>query len=990
MTEAKSTSLTKTASISKPKIYGFTYNSNNQLTQITDRAGNVTTIQRDGSGNATAIVGPYGHTTALSINSDGDLQSVVTPVSQYALAYQGSTGLLTSLVDPNGGNHTFSYDQSGHLTSDQDPNGGVTNLSQNAVAGTSYTVTKTTSLGRTSNYIVTNGTQSQISQNTLPDGTSSTQQTGSGITELVSTDGTQTLSNQGPDARFGMEVPINSSRTITGSGGVTLQSSQTSTLITNGSDLIIQYTNTQNGNTSDQVYDSASSTSTFTSAVGRSATTTLNSLAQVAQTSVAGLTPVQFGYDSNGRLQTLAQGARTYTLTYGADGQLSSIMNPMNEVTTFAYDSAARLTQETLSGGRQIVYTYDPSGNVTTLTPPSKPAHDFSYTPLNFLSVYSAPNLGDGLNSTDYSYSLDRELLQIAWPQQRSIAMAYGSSSGQLNTVTTPDGTTTVGYTSGFPYPTSYTTPDGEVLGLAYEGSLLSGETWGGGAIGGSVSFTYNSDFNVASESVDGATTVNFSYDADRLLTQAGSLSLTLDPHDGNLNASSNGAVSEAFGYSTYGELSAHTAAYGGTPLLNISYTRDALGRIQSKSETVAGATHAYAYSYDTSDRLSQVSEDGNVISSYSYDLNGNRTSASVNGTQVSTTYDAQDQLTAYGTISYTYNPQGQLVSETDSSTGNTTTFTYDVLGNLKAVNLPNNTAISYVVDGLNRRIGKKVGGSLSEGFLYSGKLKVVAQLDSNGNVVSRFVYGTRISSPDYMIKGGVTYQIIADHLGSPRLVVSTADGTIAEQLTYDEFGNVLSDSNPGFQPFGFAACLYDQDTKLCRFRARDYDASTGRWLSKDPIGFGGGDSNLYGYALQDPINGIDPSGLSSVVFDRGSGTILIYSGSGQLLAAFPAANNVQSSAPAGAVPNGTFPYVGHVPHSGGSSGPYGSNGNFVFNFPNGSGIGIHSGRVGVPDGLGRTGYQHATNGCIRTTDAATSFLGNLNSTDPLTSITVQ
>jgi RHS repeat-associated protein len=374
----------------------------------------------------------------------------------------------------------------------------------------------------------------------------------------------------------------------------------------------------------------------------------------------------------------------------------------------------------------------------------------------------------------------------------------------------------------------------------------------------------------------------------------------------------------------------------------------------------------------------------------YAYDLNGNRTSASVNGNQVSATYDAQDRLTAYGTISYTYNPQGQLVSETDSSTGNTTTFTYDVLGNLKTVNLPNNTAISYIVDGLNRRIGKKVGGSLSEGFLYSDNLKVVAQLDLNNNVVSRFVYGTRINSPDYMIKGGVTYQIIADHLGSPRLIVSTADGTIAEQLAYDEFGNVLSDTNPGFQPFGFAGCLYDQDTKLCRFGARDYDASTGRWLSKDPILFAGGDTMLYGYGLEDPINNFDPNGLSSVVFDRGSGTILIYSGSGQLLAVFPGANNVQSSARAGNAPNGTFSYIGHVPHTGGPSGPYGSNGNFVFDFPNGSGIGIHSGRVGVPDGRGRTGFQHATNGCIRTTDEATSFLSNLNSTDPLTAIKVQ
>jgi RHS repeat-associated protein len=65
--------------------------------------------------------------------------------------------------------------------------------------------------------------------------------------------------------------------------------------------------------------------------------------------------------------------------------------------------------------------------------------------------------------------------------------------------------------------------------------------------------------------------------------------------------------------------------------------------------------------------------------------------------------------------------------------------------------------------------------------------------------------------------------------------------------MDYDEFGNVINDTNPGFQPFGFAGGLYDQDTKLVRFGARDYDASVGRWTAKDPISFNGGDTNLYG-----------------------------------------------------------------------------------------------------------------------------------------------
>lgn len=102
------------------------------------------------------------------------------------------------------------------------------------------------------------------------------------------------------------------------------------------------------------------------------------------------------------------------------------------------------------------------------------------------------------------------------------------------------------------------------------------------------------------------------------------------------------------------------------------------------------------------------------------------------------------------------------------------------------------------------------------------------------------------------------------DHRGSVNLVVDVDSGAIEQKITYSEFGEVLSDTNPGFQPFGFAGGLYDPDTKLVRFGARDYDGKLGRWLSKDPIRFAGGDENLYGYVLNDPVNLIDYKGKNS------------------------------------------------------------------------------------------------------------------------------
>jgi RHS repeat-associated protein len=177
-------------------------------------------------------------------------------------------------------------------------------------------------------------------------------------------------------------------------------------------------------------------------------------------------------------------------------------------------------------------------------------------------------------------------------------------------------------------------------------------------------------------------------------------------------------------------------------------------------------------------------------------------------------------------------------------------------------VTLPSGTQISYVVDGQNRRVGKKVNGTLTQGFLYQDGLRPIAQLDGSNNVISRFVYTQLGGAPAYLIKGGNTYRVIADQVGSPRLVVDVATGAIAERLDYDEFGNVVLDTSPGFQPFGFAGGLYDRDTGLVHFGARDYDPATGRWTTKDLVGFRGGDANLYGYVLEDPVNHVDVRGM--------------------------------------------------------------------------------------------------------------------------------
>jgi len=251
----------------------------------------------------------------------------------------------------------------------------------------------------------------------------------------------------------------------------------------------------------------------------------------------------------------------------------------------------------------------------------------------------------------------------------------------------------------------------------------------------------------------------------------------------------------------------------------------------------------------------------GGVLTTWAYDLNGNRTTE--NGSPIAT-YDNEDRLLTWKNNSYTYNPAGDLASKT--TLGGINNYTYDASGNLRKVTLENGKTITYAIDPLGRRTGKSINGALQWQLVWMNGLRPIARLKANNTLDQTYYYGDKPNVPEAMsASDGKTYRIISDQNGSVRLVIDAATGEVAQQIDYDTWGRVVNDTNPGFQPFGFAGGLYDADTGLTRFGARDYDAETGRWTAKDPILFGGGDSNLYGYVLQDPVNWSDPEGLKPV-----------------------------------------------------------------------------------------------------------------------------
>ncbi len=125
-----------------------------------------------------------------------------------------------------------------------------------------------------------------------------------------------------------------------------------------------------------------------------------------------------------------------------------------------------------------------------------------------------------------------------------------------------------------------------------------------------------------------------------------------------------------------------------------------------------------------------------------------------------------------------------------------------------------------------------------------------------NDNLLQRFEYANDRMPVAMTDTNSTKYYLHYDQVGSLR-AISNENGDVVKEIVYDTFGNIISDSNPSFKvPFGFAGGLYDRDTKLTHFGFREYDPFTGRWTAKDPILFAGGDTNLYGYVLGDPVVG--------------------------------------------------------------------------------------------------------------------------------------
>lgn len=844
-------------------LLSFAYDDIGRLASVTDRDGNVTTLGRDATGCVTSITSPWGHVTTMTCDAGGYLATIANPAGETTTYTTSTSGLLATRAAPNGDTNTFTFDTLGRITKDQEPWGGFKTLARSDLDG-GWSVAIATAQGRTTGhdiqYDAVNGETRTLH---LPDGHVTTwNRRPDQSLKVVHENGAVLQTAATGDPRFDMMAPLTASGSYSTPGGSTETTSQ-SRAVTAGSSgdptapATFAETTTIGGHDWKQAYDASTRTWLMTSPEGRVEQVALDAKGHVIEVDAPSRAPVHTAYDPQGRVSGVVQDARSWGFTYDGRSNLATSTDPQSHTWHYSYDAVGRTTGVMRADGQSLALAYDVNGNVKSVTPPGKTAHQFTYTAGDVPQKYEPPTAsGTGATNTTYSFSQDLDLGSFTRADSRTVTFGY-DTAGRLASSASSVGTTTLGYDATTGMLSSVADPDGESLAIAMDGELLAGQTWSG-PVAGSVTYQYDGVLRV-SQVTAGGTSTTFGYDNDNLLTSAGSETLTRFAADGYLSGTTLGAATDARTYSEYGELATYAASVSGTAIFSQNFTRDGLGRVTSLDETVDGATHTWAYTYDLADRLATVSLDGRQVSSYTYDANGNATSATVRGVTSAGTFDAQDRMTSLGGATYDWTAQGELAAKHEGAA--TTTYTSDSLGRLQSVALPSGHTVSYVYDGSNRRVGKKVDGALVQGFLYQGALKPVVELDGAGSVVSRFVYGSSPLVPDYVIRGGSTYRIFSDQIGSPRVVVDVSSGAIVERIDYDERGNVLRDTNAGFIPFGFAGGIVDRDTGFVRFGARDYDPQSGRWTSKEPLRFDGAE-NFYEYAGGDPVNWLDFNGL--------------------------------------------------------------------------------------------------------------------------------
>jgi RHS repeat-associated protein len=572
---------------------------------------------------------------------------------------------------------------------------------------------------------------------------------------------------------------------------------------------------------------------TSTNAAGTTVTVLANADGLIAAVRGGSGPDHRMTYDGDG-LSTRIESSdgQVWTTTRDADGHPIAVTDPLGNVVKRSFDGDD-LTGVTDARGNTTSFQVDSAGNAVAINYPGGGTKSFVFDSAGDL-VQSINRRG---NAIQYLTNADGQVSRRLFANGSHTDYTY-DSHGNLTAATNIAGTTTLSYLPN-DLLQKITYPDGNFLQFTYD------------AAGRRATSVDQDEFKTGylydkvgrlSGLVDGAgvALVKYAYD------KSGRMSL---------KTSANGTFT-TYTYDAAGRLlSLVNHKDKKTVNTQFDYTYDAAGRVATM--TTGGITTTYGY--DPTGQLASVATPTRAIT-YTYDAAGNRTVVADSQAGTTTfTFDNLNEVTAAGTTTYGYDADGNRTSMTDGS--GTTTYSWDDLNQLTSVTSPTDT-FAYTRDGLDQ-LFKTTHNALTTTNLNDpfGMGTVAAQYDTGG-LMAHYVNGlgleTRVAADG--TKAFYDFDGIGNVAG-----LTNATGTYVNRYSYLPFGETTTTATGLINPFTYVGQwgVSTDGNGLFNMRARSFDSATGGFVSDDPLGFGGGDVNIRRYSGNDPVNLLDPTGLS-------------------------------------------------------------------------------------------------------------------------------
>jgi RHS repeat-associated protein len=805
----------------------MTFANHSLLTSITDRNGNQIQILRDFNNlYATAVISPNGRSISFTYDS---------------------SNRITQAQDSAGRSVSYSYDSNGRLKQYTDANGGVTSYAYNS-QGLMYSITDPRG-----NVFVTNNQYDSSNRVILQtDANNATYQFSYPPGDMITTEYTD------PNGYI-RHMEFNSSgfltKDILAKG---LPEQQITTYTRDPNTNLVQSMTDALSRTTSYSYDEVGNTLSVTQLVGTSqpAATSYSYDPNFGQ--ITSMTdPLEHTWnvslDGHGNAQVVTDPLGHQTSeNYNTAGQVISISDAMNDTTLFGYTNGD-LTSIVDPLGNKSYFFSDAVGRTIWAQDPMGSRTNLSYSTLDDLTQ----TMDEDGNLTKFSYDQNSNLKTVTDANGGVTSYSYDPMNRNGSRTDPLDVTETYGY-DGNGNLTSHTDRRGEVTKYQYDGinrrkfagfgftgssyESTIGYSWDGGnhltqtvdSLAGTIMRQYNDGlddltdeqtpqgevgylYDIArrrqSMTVVGQPAVSYGWDnANRLtgITQGSTVVLNYDNANRRINLTLPNGILLTYGYDNDSRVTSMTWTLASDAVGNLEYQYDADGRITQKTGSFAQTTLPAA-------------------------VTGN-------------TFNAANEMTAFNGTPQTYDLNGNLTND------GTNTYIWDARNHLTAI--AGSSSATFAYDPLGRRDQKTING-VSTQFLYDG-LNPVQELQ-NGAPSANTLTGLGIDEYFQRTDSTGANDYLTDILGSTLDLTNTA-GSIQTQYLYDPFGSSVATGGGSSNPYQFTGREND-GTGLYFYRARYYSATYQRFVAQDPIGFAGGDANLYGYVGNDPVIHRDETG---------------------------------------------------------------------------------------------------------------------------------